>query len=479
MNQAIRKPILWLAVAVVLASVVTFAVFAAVRSTADRPQTPDAETNTDAAETAAAVPDTGTEPVSVTDTITVAAAYRDDEYEQRALAASLDAFIAGFTAQHPEVAVNIVWSKAVPAEADGQVDMILCAASEIREYALSQTADLAALTAGREDLLASALSLGVVKDKQVFVPFTYDRAVIYADKAVFDAMGVSLPTQSWSYDDLERLLVKLSGSAGDERYIGLYMPYYMPFVWMTYVRGLGEGPVKNGKLTLSTGKNYAALSEMFTVLDYGYARSWKYAAYGSDNCTCAMSWTSAVHPERDGRYVTSDAEKAVNPGMNTDTLLATGRLVMLPVPHFDGKYAGSAISDETWGFMVTSSTAYKEAAEALITYALSEEGQRLLNAAYPGIPVNKTTWDRDFWRTGALGCPGSDSILVGIEQDGADHLCEIIKPSIRTYATDCVRVRTMAWLYFYNEIGGCSHSVKEYWKPYLQEFETWANKMTK
>lgn len=479
MKDSSKRLILILAGAVALLSVILFCVIALVRALAA--PAPEADDQTTAADAQSDAPETlpDTQPAAPADTITLAAAYPDDDAEARRLAAALAAFFEGFYAEHPGVSVEIVWSKAVPADPDGKVDMLLCAASEIQEYALSGTADLSPLTEGREDLLASALSLGVVRSKQVFVPFTYDRAVIYADKAVFDAMGVGLPAQSWTYDDLERVLVRLSGSVGDERYIGLYMPYYMPYVWMTYVRGLGEGPIKNGKLSLSTGKNYAALSEMFTVLDYGYARSWKYSAYGSDSCTCAMSWTCAAHPERDGRYVTSDAEKAVNPGMNVDRLLAEGRLVMLPVPCFGGKYAGTADSEGTWGFMVTSSTPHAEACTALIDYALSPEGQQLLNAAYPGIPVNMTTWGDSFWRTGALGCEGSDSVLIGIESDGPDHLCEMVKPTIRTYETDCIRLRTMAWLYFYNDIGGCSHSVKEYWKPHLQNFETWANKMAK
>jgi ABC-type glycerol-3-phosphate transport system substrate-binding protein len=353
-------------------------------------------------------------------------------------------------------------------------------------YVADRAAELSALVGTHgADWLNSALALGRFgrkSDEQLFIPFCYDRAVLYADKAVFDKLGIPLPKKEMTLDQYESLIVSLTQKTeSGDLYVGVYMPYYEARTWMMYCRGLGEGPIVGGNLKLSEGANYEALSHMLLTLEYGYARSWKYAAYGSDNATCAMSLAYACNPGQDNRYVLTPGEVEADPGKNADTLLSEGRLVMLPLPTFDGNYCGTANSAATYGFAMAADSRNNAEAEALILYALSGEGQKLLHAAYGGIPVNKTLWDEDFWRVGYLACEGSDHVLTGIESDGPDNLYALLKAGGETqfgdYYHTATRLDTLEWLYFYEEIGNADHTVSHYAKAWLAEFDSEANKL--
>lgn len=418
----------------------------------------------------------------------VAVAAETDPNDQEKLVAALDTFAEGFASSNPGYAVEFVYGKDIPATVTGKdgFDLILCSANEMTGYVSDQTIELSALVSEYgQDWLGAALALGRFgrkSDEQLFIPFCYDRAVLYADKAVFETLNVALPTGEMTLDQYESLIVNLTRKtdAGD-LYVGVYMPYYEARVWMMYCRGLGEGPIVNGELKLSSGKNYEALSHMLLTLEYGYARSWKYAAYGSDNATCAMSLAYACNPAQDDRYVLTTGELEADPGKNADVLLAEGRLVMLPLPTFDGQYCGTANSAASYGFAVVADTQKATAAESLILYAMGSEGQRLLNVAYGGIPVNKTLWGEDFWRVGYLACEGSENVLVGIESDGTDNLYALLKTSGKTefgdYYYTATRLDTLEWLYFYERIGNADHTVANYAQVWLIEFDTEANKL--
>lgn len=428
------------------------------------------------------------EPETELTSLRVAVAAMPDKEEQEKLAAALEAFAEGFSAAHPGLAVEFVYGKDVPAviTGEGGYDLVLCSADEMPCYVSDQAAELSPLVeANGADWLNAALALGRFgrkSDEQLFIPFCYDRAVLYADKAVFDKLGVPLPEQEMTLDQYEALIVSLTQKTAEgDLYVGVYMPYYEARTWMMYCRGLGEGPIVDGNLKLSEGANYEAISHMLLTLEYGYARSWKYAAYGSDNAYCAMSLAYACNPGQDNRYVLTPGELEADPGKNADTLLAEGRLVMLPLPTFDGSYCGTANSAGSYGFAMAVDTQKITEAEALILYAMSGEGQRLLNAAYGGIPVNKTLWSEDFWRVGYLACEGSDNVLVGIESDGVDHLYALLKTSGQTafgdYYHTATRLDTLEWLYFYEEIGNADHTVSNYAKSRLEEFDSEANKL--
>ncbi len=428
------------------------------------------------------------EPAQSLSTLRVAVAALADQDEQEKLAASLDAFAAGFFAANPGVSVEFVYGKDIPAVITGEegYDLVLCSADEMPCYVSDQAAELSSLVGAHgADWLSSALALGRFghkSDEQLFIPFCYDRAVLYADKAVFDTLGVSLPGKEMTLDQYEALIVSLSRKTEEgDLYVGVYMPHYEARTWMMYCRGLGDGPIVNGALKLSEGANYEALSHMLLTLEYGYARSWKYAAYGSDNARCAMSLAYACNPGQDNRYVLTPGEVEADPGKNADTLLAEGRLVMLPLPTFDGQYCGTANSAASYGFAIAADSEKTAEAEALILYAMSGEGQRLLHAAYGGIPVNKTLWGEDFWRVGYLACEGSDNVLTGIESDGSDHLYTLLKTDGKTqfgdYYHTATRLDTLAWLYFYEEIGNADHTVSHYAKSWLAEFDAEANQL--
>ncbi len=421
-------------------------------------------------------------------TLRVAVAAMADKTEQEKLSAALNAFAEGFAAANPGMAVELVYGKDIPAVITGEegYDLVLCSADEMPCYVAEQAADLSALVAANgADWLDPALALGRFgrkSDEQLFIPFCYDRAVLYADKAVFDTLSVPLPGKGMTLDQYEALIVSLTQKTAEgDLYVGVYMPYYEARTWMMYCRGLGDGPIVDGNLKLSEGANYEALSHMLLTLEYGYARSWKYAAYGSDNALCAMSLAYACNPGQDNRYVLTPGELEADPGKNADTLLAEGRLVMLPLPTFDGSYCGTANSAASYGFAVASDCEKTAEAQALILYAMSGEGQKLLHAAYGGIPVNKSLWSEDFWRVGYLACEGSDNVLVGIESDGVDNLYALLKTGGKTlfgdYYYSATRLDTLEWLYFYEEIGNADHTVSHYAQKWLAEFDTEANKL--
>lgn len=446
---------------------------------------PDADT-----QTGAGTPDAqtdGSEDSGAPTVLRIAVARSADKVEQKKREALLDAFIEGFAAANPGVTAQAVYyTTDTPAtltsgpDGTGGYDLVLCTAEQMIGYVYGQSADLTEdILLVRDGLLESALTLGRFEDKQLFVPFCYDRAVLYADGRTFEKLGVGLPAGTLDYEQYEDLIVRLTRTEEDgSRYVGVYMPYYMPYVWMMYCRGFGGEPVSNGKMTLASGKNYEALSRMFTVLDYGYARSFWFSAYGSDTATCALAVANATTPTYDGRLVVNDDYVLSNPARNADALLESGDLVMLSLPSFDGQYRGTSNSKRTYGFAVVSDTARREEAVRLVRYALSDEGQRLILPVYGGIPVNKAVWNEDFWRVGYLSCRGSDSVLCGIEQDRPDSLNEYLKVGESFYA-DATRLKALEWVYYYEKIGRTDKTVRDFSLPYLKDFQKYANQLLK
>ena len=380
-----------------------------------------------------------------------------------------------------EQTVKVQYVKDIPAELS-DTDVILVGCDGALEYMAGQTVDLSSYFSENQivtdDYLNTALSLGDTGFGQCFIPFHYDRAVIYADQEIFDKAGVSLPDGEWTYDEFLETLQQLTYRGGDgTRYTGIYMPYYMPYVWKTFLTGLSGVKTwertSSGTMALSEAAYEDAVYEWNQIYMKGYARSYGYNVRGSDTAVCAMSLTYACSPDQNGRYVESVADLAANPGTNTEALMAENRLVMLPIPSFSGQSVGVANTDFIHGFMVSKESRKADEAAALALFSLSDEGQRILNQYYGGIPVKKSLWEQDFWKRGLLSGASADTVLIGIEQDMRDDYADLLIGDPEIYDKN-IRLRTLFSAFLIRDYGDATKTANGITR-YLEDFDAAAN----
>lgn len=416
-----------------------------------------------------------TDKVTDQGTITIAVK-RDSTSDQNQLAQEkcLDAYIKVFQKKNPGINVDIKYMNSLPSDTKGY-DCILAGADDILAYIAKDLADISEYMSensiNKDEMLSSAMSLGQFgsSDAIYFMPFNYDRAVIYADTAVLDKAGVALPSVNWTYSEFEQMLEQLRFKDGKQRYCGVYMPYYMPYVWQYYCDMFGGGWQNGSELTMDSGASYDALMKMLDVYQDGLARSYKITQKGSDKAICAMSMTFACMPWKNGVTDAKSEDLRANPGTNTDVLSANGTLRLLPLPSgADGKYAGSVNTEFVKGFAVLSSSDKKENAAKFAVFAGSREGQRILNEYYGGIPTNKTLWKDDFWKKGLLKGENADAVLIGIESDTRDDFTAVLSGDSDIFYKN-IRLRTIFSAFMIREFGASNASDKLF-KKSLNDF---------
>jgi ABC-type glycerol-3-phosphate transport system substrate-binding protein len=436
-------------------------------------------------------PDQPVDPASVKGEITLLA--KNDLREKgdnAAMKEAVRAYIAAFNRVYPGVTVTVSYVDEMKRELDGAADVYLLTAEDSLRYvaaekyadtkAASQLLDLSdyytAFGVDTEALLTPAMELGDVAGAQMWVPFNYDRAVIYADRSVFAEAGVEIPSKDWDYAAFTQTVESLTFVTNTQRYTGLYLAYNQAFVWKLFARGMG-GDYYNAEektVTLTEGKVYDGFKAMFSMLEAGTARGMGFNQKNSARSDSAMAIAFACQPERDGVYVESLDRIQANPAKNAEALMAEGNLVMLPLPAFPAGNVGVSNTAFCRGFGVDAGTKTPEAAAALALFALTAEGQQALISYFGGIPTSKTAIGMDFWRVGLLAGENAETVLVNIECDERDDFMELFE-NARSLYDGVLRTRTLFASILYRDYTEAEKRKPESYKPALAELETYIN----
>ncbi len=362
-------------------------------------------------------------------------------------------FINAFKKENKGIGVRVEFVKDFPTKLSG--DVVLIPADSALEYMRDtkyygkeygpQFADLEKHGIKGEKIVESALSLGKVGTSLQWVPFNYDRAVVMCDLNVFEELGVEVPDRSWTYEDFVKTAEALTQRKNSRSYTGVYLPYHQAFVWMQFVRGFGGEwfDKENLDLVLTKGKSFEGLSNMFLLLNGGYAQANGFNARDSWNAKCGMSFAFASQPERNGMYFLPEEEMMRNPAYYAEELAKENKLLILPLPKFPEGNVGASNTDFIHGFALVDSSKKKNLAAKVIEFSLSVEGQRILNKYYGGIPSNVDAQKEDFWKVGVFASEeNAENVLLGMEHDRRDDFFDSLHDS-RNLFEENIRLRTM------------------------------------
>ena len=407
-----------------------------------------------------------------------------------AMKEAINAYIAAFNKVYPNVTVTVSYVDEMKRDLNGGADVYLLTAEDSLRYvtsdkfdgtnAASQLLDLSdyytAFSVDTEELLTPAVELGNIAGSQYWAPFNYDRAVIYADKSVFDEAGVAVPSKEWDYAAFAQTVESLTFVTNTQRYTGIYLAYNQAFVWKIFTRGMGGSyyDAESKTVTLTEGKVYEGFQAMFSMLEAGSARGMGFNQKNSARSDSAMAIAFACQPERDGVYVESLDRIQANPAKNAEALMAEGNLIMLPLPTFPAGSVGVSNTAFCRGFGVDAETNNPTAAAALALFAFAPAGQEALIADFGGIPTGKAAIEKDFWRVGLLSGENAETVLINIECDERDDFTEIFE-NCRTLYDGVLRTRTLFASILYRDYTEAEKRKPETYKTALAELENYIN----
>ncbi|MBQ5761466.1 MAG: carbohydrate ABC transporter substrate-binding protein [Clostridia bacterium] len=405
-------------------------------------------------------------------------------------------FVKAFEKKNPKIDVEIEYVKEFPVDFKN-VEVALIAADSVIEYAPTDTTNLIDIIDGKDgDFLVPALNTGVFYKeneyaeygkKQIFIPFNYDRAVVFVDKAMFEKLGLPMPGVNWTYEEFAALTQSASvmyenDDGMDELLIGTYMPISQSFVWKYFVNKAAESWYsEEGTVKFSSEEAQEGWRELNVLYRTKQANS--FFANGRDSAytKSVMSWNYAAQPTRgDNVHLPEEAFKT-NPAYRADELVANDNLLLLPLPAVNGNRYSFANTDYIHGLSISSyiDKDKMDSAMKLIEFANSLEGNSILNRYYGGIPANKALWEESFWRTGVFAGENGDNALVGIENDVRDDYVDLFKGDVAVYEKN-LRARCIMAYYLtqkYPSSGRSNESLIKHVKSAAREINNTINEL--
>lgn len=377
----------------------------------------------------------------------------DEDFEKQKSA--IDNFIKAFKEKNPGLVVNVKYVKEYPAELK-DTELILLGAEDVLEFApkdLKILSDYKAAENVNERILdIGRLAIESSEKDLYFVPFNYDRAVVYADKGIFDFLGIEVPNASWTYEDFKNIIKEATDSKIEyEEYsgsVGVHLPFSKTYVWKYFYENIGDGwyNEKHARVNF-VGENNLKVMEEVLGLYKKVAKSYVMTNPGTvtDKGITAMAWVNACQPAYDDYRTLSDELNYSLLGRRVDSVAEKGNLVLLPLPAVNGVNMSYANTDFIRGFGISKyiNEDKIENAMKLIEFSQTVEGNKALHDYYGGIPSNDALWAEDYWKTGCFSGSNADNVLKGIENDSRDDYADILKGDAAVYEKN-VRLRAIA-----------------------------------
>lgn len=384
---------------------------------------------------------------------------------------AINKFISEFNEKHPEIRVNVNFVQEYPADLKDS-EIVLLGADEMLEYASDDLKNLSGLVS-EVDFSESIIDVGKLsidssKKDLFFVPFNYDRAVVYADKGLFDHLGVEVPASNWTYDDFKETITKVTKRGCDyDGYVhsvGIHLPMARPYVWRYFYENLGDGwynPSDN-YVKFNSDKNIKVLEELLGF----YKKNAKCYSIsvpdtGIYDSITAMTWINACQPEYDDFRLISDKLSYSLLGRRIDSVAEKGNLVLLPLPSVNGKNMSYSNTEFIKGFAVSKyiNENKLDAAVKLIEFSQTLAGNSTLHEYYAGIPASKSLWKESYWKKGLFSGQNAESVLVGIENDTRNDFAEILSGDDAVYEKN-IRFRAICSNLMLEEVKRGSKSIK-------------------
>ena len=376
---------------------------------------------------------------------------------QQALENCLGEYIDAFNKTEPGIKVSVKYYTELPKDTAG-IDCLLLGADDMLLYAANGLTDagqyLEAAGIAEEKLAGGARNTAKISESGTLrmIPFNYDHAVIIADAGLFSEAGVALPDNDWNLSGFESTAEALTGRRDGKAYAGVYMPYYMNYVWQYFCNLLAGSYLTDGRFDFSKAGNAGqALERMYSMYTHSYAYS---PVLDSSSRICAMSFTFACEPGRNNYSFETEKKTIINPGKQIDELLAGNRLVLLPLPRSDnGNRTGIADTDFIKGLAVPVTSAKQNMAGKLAAFSLTAEGQEILISYCGGIPANRDMWGETFWRTGVFAGDNAERALIGVDDGLRDDFTAALSGDNEIYNKN-IRMRTVFSAIMVREFSG-------------------------
>lgn len=384
---------------------------------------------------------------------------------------AINEFIKEFNKEYPDVNVTVKYVKEYPADLQ-ECELVLLGADEMLEYAHGDLKVLSGLISevdfSPKIIDVGKLSIDSSKKDLVFVPFNYDRAVVYADKGLFDHLGVEVPASDWTYKDFKEVITKVTKRGCDyDGYVnsvGIHLPMARPYVWRFFYENLGEGwyNTDSNYVKFNTDKNVKVLEELLGF----YKKNAKCYSLTNPNTgvydsITAMSWINACQPEYDDFRIISDELSYSLLGRRIDSVAAKGNLILLPLPSVNGKNMSYSNTEFIKGFAVSKyiNENKLDAAIKLIEFSQTLAGNSALHEYYRGIPTGKSLWSEDYWKTGLFSGANAENVLIGIENDARNDYVEVLSGDEAIYEKN-IRFRAICSNLMLEEIKRSSKTTK-------------------
>jgi len=216
-------------------------------------------------------------------------------------------------------------------------------------------------------------------------PVNWDTVAIYYNKDLFKAAGLTLPTADWTWDDFAAAAAKLTDKAKDVYGAAVYMGYQTGYP--NWIASTGVTPVVDAahtQCTLGDKGSLEALNFLKGLFDKGYMPSvsilggsgaddaFKFFASGKVAMITGGSWKLP-----DAQKITFDWDVVQLP-KNPTTKLSR------PILH-------------AVGYVASARTKSPDLAGNLITYLVSDEGQKFFAQAGGVAPANPSPELQDLW----------------------------------------------------------------------------------
>ncbi len=334
---------------------------------------------------------------------------------------AVEKYIKAYEAEHEGTKVRATYLQSPP-DSLKEYDTVLLSAEESLKYSASQLEDISKYTSADgnyKNIIGSADALGTLGGKKVFIPFNYNRAVVYANKNVLENKGVGIPEGEYSYKEFTDMLKKLS--AGEDT-VGISLSSTAPYVWKQLLEANGAGWYDK-ICTVKSKENEKTMIDYYGLYRKKHAVTKNFDSGASDRAV-AMSWSWAAEsgdPEDDAHVIDMSAPE---------------NIVVLSVPYGD-KFKGSVANTEfISGFAVVEGSGNPDKAAELALYALSETGAKALNEGFGGMPVNREHFVLDYWKKGRLAAQNTQALFVNIENDIRSDYADALPLNDSTYTAN-------------------------------------------
>ena len=263
----------------------------------------------------------------------------------------------------------------------------------------------------KDDLQPAISEISKQTDGYYGIPTGIATEVLYYNKDMFDAAGVSYPTNDWTWDDYEDAAKKLSKSDGSQW--GSDSPSFNG-VWYSLIGAAGDDVVKDGKLSFGNGLKKTLewqkrlVDEKAQPEPAGGNKVSDLFVAGKAAMTIGGSWSVMTYKDVD---------------FNWD-------FTTIPAPKGGRKY--NSMHTSFWG--ISADSKKKEQAMKVVKWLSSEEGQKISSKQTGNMPVFQSMMSKGYFRTqGKKGPSTWETLDLAAEQSRFGYTLVASTPTADLY----------------------------------------------